>query len=164
MPIAVSVLEMIANVLYERLLTLVNNSTYTNNVIEVVRPTRNGNYTPQDMQIVLTQGPSSRVEDLDCPGNPPAVAKQQIFNIRCHVLNDEASTEAIDSRLNSIASDVVQAVSLPGSTWHNFDGNAIDAAWQDTESVNADGGIDGINVPIAIIYRTDENSPYNVRA
>lgn len=164
MPIAVSVLETIANVLYERLLTLVNNSEYTNNVIEVIRPTRQGNYTPQDMQIVLTQGSSEEIEDLHCPGNPPAIARQQIFNIRCHVVNDENSSEAIDSRLNSIASDVIQSVCYPASTWHNFDGNAIDAAWQQREQVSADGGIDGINVPIAITYRTDETNPYNVRA
>jgi hypothetical protein len=80
MPIAVSVLETIANVLYERLLTLVNNADYTNSIQEVIRPTRMGNYTPLDMQIVMTQGQSDEVEELHCPGNPPAIARSQTFN------------------------------------------------------------------------------------
>ena len=61
------------------------------------------------------------------------------------------------------SADVVKAVTSVDS-WYTFDGNAIDAAWQDQEAINADGGVDGVNVPIAITYRTDENNPYARRS
>jgi hypothetical protein len=50
------------------------------------------------------------------------------------------------------------------STWHTFGGLAVDAQWKSPEYVSADGGIDGVNVPIAITYRTDEDDPTEVRA
>ncbi len=160
---SLTILETIAVELERRLNLMVSNSTYGTNVREVVRPTRLDGYTPRDKQIVLTFGDSDEVDELMCPGNPPAVARRQTFNIRCHVMNTENSREAIDTAANTFASDVIKAVCSP-TTWHTFDGNAIDSVWLPREQVSADGGLDGIHLKLAVTYRTDEDNPYNLRS
>lgn len=162
---SVAVLELIALELLDRLEGLVNNGgTYNTDVCEVIRPTRLGsNWTPKHLQIVLTQGANDVVDELSFPGNPPAVCRRVTFNIRCHVMSDENDIEAIDTVITTFAADVIKIV-CTATDWHNFDGNAINAEWLSNEDIQADGGVDGVNVPIAIYYRTSENDPYTVRA
>lgn len=157
-----TILENIAVELERRLRLMVGNTDFNTNVYEVVRPTRLECYTPIHKQIVLTQGEEEIDEELSCPGNPPAIARRQKFNIRCHLMTDERATDAIDSDINAFASDVILAVTDDYNTWHTFDGNAIDAAWGTREMVNADGGIDGVNMPLYVTYRTNENDPYTL--
>jgi len=162
---SVSVLENIALTLLARLEGLVNNGgTYNTDVVEVIRPTRLGsNWTPQHLQIVLTQGASEVVDELSYPGNPPAICRRQTFNIRCHVMSDEQDTEAIETVINTFAADIVKVVCTP-SEWYNFSGYAINSEWLAMEDIASDGSVDGCNVLIAVYYRTDENDPYTVRA
>lgn len=160
---SVAVVELIALELLRRLRLLVNQSTYNTDVSEVIRPVRLDQVTPIDRQIVLTSGASEEVPELSYPGNPPSVAVRQTFNIRCHLLTDEQSIEAIDTTVHTFVADVRKIVTYGDSSWHTFDDNAIDAAWQSIEYIQSDG-IDGANVPIAILYRTDENDPYVRRA
>lgn len=157
-----TILENIAVELERRLKLMVGNTDFNTNVYEVVRPKRLGDYTPIHKQIVLTQGEEEIDEELSCPGNPPAIARRQKFNIRCHLMTDEKATDAIDTDINAFASDVILAVTDDYNTWHTFDGNAIDAAWGTRELVNADGGIDGVNLPLYVTYRTNENDPYTL--
>ena len=160
---SVTVLENIALTLETRLNLLVNQTTYNTDVCEVIRPTRLGsNWTPKHLQIVLTQGTNEVVDELSFPGNPPAICRRVTFNIRCHILSNEQDIEAIDTVINTFAADVIKVV-CTASEWHNFDGYAINASWQNNEDIQVDGGIDGVNVPIAIDYRTSENDPYTVR-
>ncbi len=161
---SVTVLENIALTLEARLNLLVNQTTYNTHVYDVVRPTQLGsNWTPKHLQIVLTQGANEVVEELSFPGNPPAICRRVTFNIRCHVMSNEQDIESIDTVINTFAADVIKVV-CTASDWHNFGGYAIDASWQSHEDIQSDGGVDGVNIPIAIIYRTDENDPYVRRA
>ena len=41
---------------------------------------------------------------------------------------------------------------------------AIDAEWRDHEPIAADGGVDGVTVPLAVRYRVDEGNPLAYRA
>jgi hypothetical protein len=159
----VSVLESISIVLFERLKLLVDQTTYNTNVCEVIRPTRFGTWTPQHLQIVLTKGGEEVDEELSHPGNPPAIARRQTFNIRCHVMTDEQDLDAVETVINTFAADVVKVVCTEAN-WYQFGGLSINAEWLPVEDVQADGGADGVNVPIAIIYRTSEGDPYTVRA
>lgn len=140
-----------------------SNGAYQTDVCEAIRPTRLGTWTPQHLQIVLTQGSNEVVDELSYPGNPPAIARRQTFNIRCHILSDEQDIEAIETVINTFAADVVKAV-CSVTEWYQFASNAINAEWLATEDIAADGSLDGVNVPIAILYRTAENDPYTVRA
>lgn len=161
---SITVLESISVELLRRLNLLVNNDgAYQTDVCEAIRPTRFGTWTPQDLQILLTKGSEEVIDELSFPGNPPSIARRQTFNIRCHVMADEQDTTAIETIINTFAADVVLAV-CSETEWYQFDGNSINAEWLATEDIQADGGVDGVNVPIAIIYRTDEDDPYQVRA
>ncbi len=159
---SVTVIESIALELTSRLEAMIGDSTYDTSVREVIRPRRLNDYTPADGQIVVTQGSSEVVDESSYPGNPPAIARRQTFNIRCHVINDERSKTTIDEITNTFAADVVKAVAT-GTNWWSFNSKAIDATFDSFELVSGDGGLDGVNVPISILYRTDENNPYNVR-
>ncbi len=159
-----SVLESIADVLHDRLSAMVADPvTYPIEVSEVIRPTRYGGFTPLDKQIVLTEGPERPIPELSCPGSPPAVAFERIFNIRCHALPSERDTEGIDVVLNEFAANVKKCVCQPASSWHTFGGYAIKADWGDFQPFISDGGIEGINMPIRITYRVSENDPYTQR-
>lgn len=160
----VSVLESIADVLHDRLSAMIGDTTnYPIDVLEVVRPTQYGNFTPTDRQIVLTQGPEQPVPELSCPGSPPAVAKERTFNIRCHLLTSERETDGVDVLLNEFASNVVKCVCTPASSWHTLGGYAIKADWNAFVPFTSSGGIDGINLPLRVTYRVSENDPYTQR-
>lgn len=149
--------------LFDRLQKLTAQYSVYSPVSEVIRPTRLGGYTPKHLQIVLTKGDDERAAELDCPGNPPAEAHRQIFNIRCHILPSEKDPTPVDEYCEVLEADVKRVVT-DVTRWECFAGNAITAEWLATENVDSDGSSDGINVPIAITYRTDENNPFNVRA
>lgn len=158
------VVDRISDVLFRRLQLLTAGYSVFTPVVEVIRPTRMGGFTPQHLQIVLTMGDKARNTELDCPGNPPAIAWDQTFNIRCHVMPSERDTTRVDEIVNAFAADVMQVVCDAGSQWHTFDGLAIESQWQDMQDIDADGSFVGVNVPITITFRTDENNPFNVRA
>jgi hypothetical protein len=113
MPVAV--VETIALALKSRLDAMVGSGSYSTEISEVQRPKRFADFTPRHNQIVLTQGPLDRVGELDRPGNPPANAYRQTFNIHCHVMQDERGQEAIDEMLNAFHADVVKAIASNSS-------------------------------------------------
>jgi hypothetical protein len=158
-----TILESIADTLHSRLSAMISDPvTYPIEVREVIRPTQYGSFTPTDRQIVLTQGPAVRNEQLSCPGNPPAVAWDQQFNLRLHIRQDERSFESIDTIQNAFVGDVQKCVCSPGSSWHNFGGYAINARWGQSQPFTSDA-IEGVNLPIVITYRVSEDDPYEQR-
>lgn len=156
--------ERIAVELFERLRLLTAGFSATTPVSEVIRPTRFDAFTPKHLQIVLTEGSKERATELDCFGNPPAIAWVQTFNIRCHVIPSEKDPTPLEQYATTMSSDVMRVVCTSTSQWHTFGGLAIDAQWGNPEPVAADGGIDGVNIPIDVTYRTDETNPFNVRS
>lgn len=157
------VVEQIAVALFDRLKQLEAGYKDTSLVSEVVRPLRFGGYTPKHMQIVLTQDEPTQLPELSYPGNPPAVAWQQRFHIRCHLMPSELDPIPLDEYVNIFASDVIEVVTGVGSGWHTFGGLAIDSSFDSLEMIEADGGVDGCNLPLRVIYRVSERSPYQGR-
>ena len=155
--------ELIALELLTRLQTMIGSTTLNTKVTEVVRPKRNDDTPPNDRQIMLTEQGIERVPELDHEGNPPALARRITFNIRCHLLNDEKSTTPIDKLVHMFAADVQKTIVDDAPQWYTFDNNAIDAEFLSEEPITGDGGMEGVNVPIAITYRTSEYDPYEVR-
>lgn len=166
------VIERIAEALLYRLRLLTAGYSVFTPVREVIRPTRLGGYTPRHLQIVVTQLAPERMPEYDLPGDPPALAWMVQFNIRCHVLPSEKDTTEVDEITNTMAADVVKVVcdetaELPefvGFAWHTFRNLTIWAEWQSMEAIDSDGSFDGINIPLAVTYRTDETNPYIARA
>lgn len=158
-----TVVESIAEVLYQRLRNLINNTTYNTKVTEVFRPRRLEQRTIRDRQIIMVDGSHDRVPELDHEGNPPAEAWRITFNLYLHILNDERSCDPIDKLIHTFAADVKKAVCSVDTRWHTFGEKAVDAVWQSMESIQSDGSFDGVNLPIAVTYRVDEDDPYQVR-
>jgi hypothetical protein len=161
---AFPIVEQIADVIITRLTALKDDELAEVAVSEIIRPKRLDSYTPKDNQIVVTQGANERVPEMDHPGNPPAVGRSQRFNIRCHVMPSELDPAAVDEYCNVFAAEVMQAITTPQNTWHNFGSLAIDGIFDTLEEIDGDGGIDGINVPLIVMYRTSETDPYTARA
>lgn len=164
MPVGeIPIVERIARELLRRLESLINSAHHNISAVEVFRPKRLETFSPRNRQVVLTDGSHVRVPELDCPGNPPALARRITFNIRCHLINDEKSCEPIDTLVHMFAADVENVVVDDDPQWYTFDGNSFDAVWGDEEYIAGDGAIDGVNVPISITYRHSEGNQYEVR-
>lgn len=165
MPVTESlpVISRIGQELFDRLKRLEADYSDFLSISEVVRPLRLGQYTPKHLQIVLTKGDAERVPELDCFGNPPAIAWRQRFDIRCHVMPSERDDTPLDTYNELMQASVVKTV-CDASQWHTFGGVAVNAEWDQAELIDSDGGPAGINVPILITYRTDEGNPFNARA
>jgi len=159
---SLTVLESIADTLFNRLVGMIDDDTLNTLVFEVIRPSRYGDYTPQDRQIVFVQGSSVAIPELSCPGNPPAVAKAQTFNVHVHLMTDENSEDAVDYLVNAFVGDVISTITAP-STWYNLDGYAIDTEILEPEIIRADGAICGAMIPVVVTYRHSDNDPYTVR-
>lgn len=159
----IPIVERIARELLRRLQTMVNNNGLNTPVREVIRPKRIDDTPPNDRQIMLTEQGNERVPELDHEGNPPAIARRITFNVRCHLLNDEKSCTPIDQLVHMFAADVQKTIVDDEPQWYTFANNAIDAEFLSEEPITGDGGMDGVNVPIAITYRTSEYDPYEVR-
>lgn len=156
------IITKISDEIYSRLeaLVAVPNDAFT--FCDVVRPSKIATYTPRHAMIVLTRGDVSRVTDLDCPGNPPAVAYQQTFLIRVHLAPSEKDTTPIEYYEDVAEAEIIKAIRT-SSTWHTFDGNAINAEFAAVQTATSDGGYDGIAVPLVVTYRVSESDPYTAR-
>ena len=166
MPVTLTVLEKVAVALTERLEAMIadENDDYQTEVTSVLRLPRNGGeYTPEHLQILVRQG-DDEIDDEQCrPGNPPAIAHRQTFNLRCHVMTSERDTDVVDSISNTFCADVIKCLTAP-TNWCQFGSVSYDATIKSPEPINEDGGPDGFNLPIVIVYRVDENNPYNARS
>jgi hypothetical protein len=161
---SLTVLETISVALYDKLAAMVESTSYDTQVASVIRPARNGgDETIEHLQIVVRQGADEIIDELSYPGNPPAIAHRQTFNLRCHVLLSERDASSPESTVNAFQADVIKCLTA-GTNWHQSFGSCIDATIGAVEPINEDGGIDGFNLPVYITYRVDETNPYTARS
>ena len=156
------VVTKISDEIFARLETLITEPNDAFTFESVIRPTKLAQYTPEHGLIVLTRGEVARVNELDCPGNPPAIAYQQTFLIRVHIAPSEKDTTPIEFYEDVAEAAIVKAIRTAG-TWHTFDSNAIHADFGAQQTSTSDGGYDGIAVPLMVTYRVTEGNPYEVR-
>jgi len=133
------------------------------------RPLRNDAGTPDHLRIVLTQQSPDRLEELDCPGNPPALAYTVVFNIRCYVMPSENDPTPVEEYVNVMAAEVVRVICdedmiEDATQWHTMGDLSINAEWQSHENIDSDGSYDGVNIPLLVTYRVTEGNPFEVRA
>ena len=158
------VVSRISDEIFARLQALVSGSAGAYSFADVVRPTKLATYTPQHGLIVLTRGEVSRVTELDCPGNPPAVAFRQTFSIRVHIAPSEKDTTPVEVYEDVMEAEIHKAIVNDAATWHTFGNLAINADLGSQQTVVSDGSYDGIAVPLVVTFRITEGDPYTVRA
>ena len=158
------VVSRISDEIFERLQAMVAGSAVAYQFVGVIRPTKLATYSPQHGLIVLTRGEMVRVNDLDCPGNPPAQCWQQTFLIRVHIAPSEKDTTPVELYEDIMEAEIHKAIVTDADTWHTFDNNAINADFGPQQTATSDGGYDGIAIPLMVTYRVSEGDPYTVRA
>ena len=158
------VVSRISDEIFARLQVLVSGSAGAYSFADVVRPTKIATYTPQHGLIVLTRGQVARVQELDCPGNPPAVGMQQTFLIRVHIAPSEKDATPVEVYEDVMESEIHKAIVDDPATWHTFGELAINADLGAQQTVVSDGGYDGMAIPLTVTYRVTEGDPYTVRA
>lgn len=165
--------QRLAEELASRLEAILSVNGYSFDVSEVVRPNRDGdNFGFKHQSIRIDQGASERVEDLDCPGNPPALCWSQVFDIRCVTRNSNKADDEQDPEVdmpNQVNSGEMMAQAIKAITaetqWHTMNSISFDARFGSIETFQAsDGEYNGQTIPLTCFYRVDENNPYNVRA
>lgn len=159
--------ELIALELKTRLekITAVNGYPFT--VPKVERPNRKAyEHEGRNLTLLIVQGDEIPNEGLSHEGNPPAIAYDAIYNIHGIVKNSDRDSTADSTTENALASAIRKAViDSNQNTWHQFDGNAIDAAFgQVAPFVTPEGDRRGITVPLIVTYRVSETDPETVRA
>ena len=164
MPTAIP--ELIAIELVERLETITTDNDYNFDVASVERANRDGsNLTYKHLSVQVKQEESVRVPELDCPGNPPAIAYEITFTINCISRDSQGETDAYDTVANDMAAAVVAAITADTSTWYTMDGNARNSEIGNiTPLSSAEGEVLGMAVPVLVTYRVSENNPYQVRS
>ena len=129
---------------------------------DIAEPTRTGGYSPEDFQIVVTQDEATRNQTFSTPGNPPAVAYDQMYTLRCKVLVSETAETAIDELVNKFVCDA-QKIITSYVDWHTMNGLAIDAEFDAPVKVDNSGGAVVTNLPLVVTYRVSETDPYALR-
>lgn len=132
-------------------------------VVEVIRPVRTESFSPKSFQIVMTLGEQEQMEEHSLPGNPPAIAYNALFNIYCHVMPSETDATPFDEYCATFYADTVEALTDSGdAAWYYFGDLALDANIGPMTPLDADG-VDGFMIPLNIVYRVSELSPYERR-
>jgi hypothetical protein len=156
------IVTQISDEIFTRLETLITEPNDAFTFVDVVRPTKLATYTPAHGLIVLTRGEIARVTELDCPGNPPAIAWMQTFLIRVHIAPSEKDPTPIEL-YEDVAEAAIHKALRTSGTWHTFGGIAINADFGAQQTATSDGGYDGIAVPVMVTFRVSEGDPYTVR-
>jgi hypothetical protein len=164
MPTAIP--ELIAVELVGRLALITTTNGYNFNVASVERANRDGsNLSYKHLSVQVKQEEATRVPELDCPGNPPAIAYEITFTINCISKDSQGETDAYDTVGNDMAAAVVKAITADTSTWYTMNGNAIYSNIGNiTPLPVAENEVTGMTVPVLVTYRVAENDPYTVRS
>ena len=157
--------ERIAAVIVTRLQAITTVNGYAFTVADVIRPDRQARaYTPKNNLILVEQGDSVPVPELDIPGNPPAIAEIltfQIYGIN-RVGDREATAKSIGD--NTLEACIKKAIVAGTTAWYHFSNLALNAAFGVTQPFASQAGDHaGIMVPLSITYRYSELDPYTVR-
>lgn len=117
--------------------------------------------SPKDKQIVVTIGDCNRVPDLDLPGNPPRECWEVDYRLRLRVMPSETDAEPIDKKLARFVRDVrrvITGAAVYDPAWHEFDGQAIDAAWGSTmQRLTSDGTSQSDGYVLSLLVRVRVN-------
>jgi len=133
-------------------------------VFEAFRSTRVATWQPLDQVTHIYQLSNTPTPEVSCPGNPPAQGWTLQAAVAGIAKPSDRDLTPIDTFKNRLGADIVGAITT-GAAWYNWDGLAINTMLSDIEEyVGDDAAAHGVIVKMNIIYRTDENDLYTVRA
>lgn len=121
-----------------------------------------GNWTPEDRQICVVKKSPERANELDYPGNPPAIAWKMTINLRLHIQQSETDSVENSSYMSDLISDVMQTICAPANWWQ-WDSKAVMSDFGSVELISPSGSFDCAVIPLIITYRHSEGDPFTVR-
>ena len=159
-----SVPETIAGKIVERLEQITTGNGYTFTAASVDRTQKFGKgWRPQHLGIVVEQGDSEPNEELNRPGNPPAVAFNQTYLIHGIVLSSDEATTPDETTGNDMEAAIKSAIA-DASDWVFFEDNAVQSVFAGSQLINTDtGDMGGVTVTLVVTYRVSELDHYTVR-
>jgi hypothetical protein len=145
-------------------LELIIAPTYQFSVSAVVRGKKSSNASPQDRQIYVSIDSLDNETSLDLIGNPPAKGYRMIVRCSLSIASTEADALSADTwRMRGFGA-ITQALTSVAEWWR-WNKLAINTTIGNPElQINGALGSMGVHVPVEILFRTDENNPYNPRA
>ena len=147
-----SILEQIATNVLDVLGKITTDNGFENTVT-ASRHKQHGNEIADKLVVLFQEDPAK--SDAAPQGH---IWWVQPFAAACFVLESETSTTAVDSRINSLRSDVERALCLD----RNRIGLAVDTVIDAPNLIVDDvGGVSGIVVRFSVHYRTLEDDPYS---
>lgn len=158
------IIENVALELVSRLGTILKANGHPFDVTAVNRPTRRmADILPEHLSIFVFQGDATRIEDMDYPGNPPAMAYGTEFLIYGFVRQSTRDDLAYDQEVNRMQAAIQKAI-CSDSSWYTFGSNAIDAEFGDFKRFGTDqGDHQGVTLSLTVRYRFSELDQYEAR-
>lgn len=163
---ATAIVEQISAKVSSRCALITTGNGYENTVSSVVRPKRIDDTAVSDYRITVTLEDCQANEEMSTHGNPPAKGWEAAFRIAGILRPSETLSTAADTLRNQFWGDVVKALGVPTTgDWAQWDGLAIDSNIGSVEPyTSSDGESSGFSVMLNVLFRTDENNPFVVRA
>ena len=169
MPNTTPIPELIADEIVDRLEAIAIDDGYAFDVAFVTRSNRLGtNFRPQAHGMLVMLGDNQRNDEMDHPGNPPAIAYDLTVMVKCFANAGVSETGSHNTRSNEMVAAAMKAITNPTvspSTWYTLGGNAINTEFGDVEYFSAtEGDHAGASLPLIVTYRISETDPFTVRA
>ena len=164
-PTRTPIVEQIAQKIRQRLGEIDQEAGFQTTASSVVRPTRLGGFSPDDYQIILTQGEKTENKQLSCDGNPRSVAWNQSFVISAELLPSKNDRRPIDLLRSTFEADIIVAFTDGQlGDWAQWDGLAVySELGSATPTIEAETTISGVQLNLLVIYRVSETNPYELR-
>lgn len=131
---------------------------------DAFRSSRVATWQPKDQATHVFQGNLTPNPEISCPGNPPAQGWTLQAAVAGVVKPSDRDTTPVDTYKNRMGADILAAITN-ATTWHNWDGLAVNTEMGEIEDFTAaDGSASGVIVRLNIYFRTDEDDMYTARA
>jgi hypothetical protein len=159
------ILEKIADEVLARLQSITIANGYEFDASAVVMVNRDTNaWDAKPRRIIINQTTETENPDHNYPGNPPAVAYDVQFEITGYASQLDVKGEVGVLNTNVTDTQMIAAIrkalaNNDASGWHTFDGNAFNASFGTSTTVDAPGH-DGAQVVLTVQYRTSEIDPF----
>lgn len=163
------IIQLIADEVVNRLGNILKGNGYEFDVAFVLPVSRDTNtFHPSPRGIYVKQQAEAENEELSCPGNPPAVAYDVVFEITGYanqIDTDTTEPAIVDdgATVNNMLASIQKAIANNDAAhWHEFDGNSLNATMPVAETMET-ADYDGAKVELIVTYRTSEIDPYALR-
>lgn len=161
--------DQIVDELVARLERITEENDYPFDVAAVEQPNRTGlTLTQKPRSFGVLTGDSQRVEELDRPGNPPAIAYRLDVDIIAFGSHGDASTDPATQdarRMLGLAQKAITTPAVAPHRWYTFGELAIDSDFGDVETIpSPQAQLSVARLTVSILYRVDESDPFTSRA